>query len=176
MVRLAPVVSDRYSRYAGGCPGIHLSAGLALAGKNLPVPAMAREAEEALEAAKAGGRNRITAFGVTVPWSDWPDVENWAAFLQENLDGEILSRGFIRSLLGLRQAALAEGGTSLRVVPWRSHLRYMIGRQAKLKNEEGARRRIESLAAFGEDVRKEWIRMKAPISMVLYRNRTGGGE
>ncbi len=174
MISLAPILAERYSRYAGGNNGIHLSAGLALAGSTLPVPAMAREAEDALDAAKSTGRNRFTAFGVTIPWNNWAEVEGWVDFFQNSLDEEILSRGFIRSLLDLRRAALVEDQNRLIVVPWRSHLRYMIGRQENLKQAEEARRRIESLAAFGEGMEREWANLKAPISLVLYRNRQGG--
>jgi len=174
ILSLAPKIAKRFQDYAGEHPRVHLSAGIALVGPHAPVPAMAREAEHALEFSKGAGRNRVTILGVTLRWDEWSGVADWDLALQEGLSSRRLSRGFVRSLLGFREAALAAAAGHLVRAPWRAHLRYAIGRHLSGGDTTDIRHRLERLAAFGDESTRTWEWIKIPISMVLYRTRQGG--
>lgn len=56
-------------------PELTLSAGLAVVKPRLPIAHTARQADEALEAAKEAGRDRIALLGAVLPWADLPVFE-----------------------------------------------------------------------------------------------------
>lgn len=75
MPGLAARIHQDFTRYSANHPAVHLSAGLAFIGGKYPVYQAARDAADALEAAKAlDGKNAISFLGETWKWPAFDEV------------------------------------------------------------------------------------------------------
>lgn len=116
-------------------PGLTLSGGFALVNPSLPIPLLAEAVQEAEQAAKAAGRDRLHLFGQSVPWGEMGELVDWV-------------RGFRRHL----QAEGKEGMTSA--------LAYRLLRLWKQHQQDDPARRMryKPLLAYTLRERKEEIR------------------
>ncbi|MDD5704058.1 MAG: type III-A CRISPR-associated protein Cas10/Csm1, partial [Dehalococcoidales bacterium] len=85
VLSLAEQINQDFRKFAGNT-GLSLSAGLSFARANYPVARAAEMAEQALEAAKDRGRNRLTLLGNTLTWEEWAGVKKDWYYLQNLLD------------------------------------------------------------------------------------------
>lgn len=93
MAELALHLQDQFHNYVCKNDDIHFSAGITVHKPNTPIDRIAEESEHALETSKGAGRNRITMFGVTVPWSDFQELFKKKAVLQTWLAKGYLAQG-----------------------------------------------------------------------------------
>lgn len=130
MLPLALRIRDDYRRFTCENPDMTLSAGLIVCKPKFPVPAMARLSGEAEDRSKRRGRNRITAFGTTVPWEshdgEWglwellELAERWTHWIRT---GKV-PRRFFHELLRLQAQAVSSVGPGM----WIPRLIYRIYR------------------------------------------------
>lgn len=196
MLDLAADLHKWFMRLNGGNPDVTLSAGLAMGHGRVPVSALARVAEDQLEAAKNSGRDRIALFNDVFQWAEYESALADAKRLDDlllngNQKGCVpLNSGFVYRLLQYEKMArkveeARSGQTRLRLehlhgeLTWRSHLGYDI--------ERNIRRRIrqEDYPAVQDDL--NWLeslvgvsvratptrRLKLVATYALYRNRGG---
>ncbi len=177
---LAPKIDQKFKQFMGYNHNITISTGIILAHQGLPVPLMADYAESALAKAKQyPGKNCANVFEINIGWDKWDTVSDWIKFFNEGLEDyeanekNGFSKGVVRSLLSLRKFALPPAGNKHKKdsIPWRAHLKYMLGRNV---NDENKRIHIEKLAAFGNESEHEWKLLKVPLTYVIYNNRKVG--
>ncbi|GBC85715.1 CRISPR-associated protein Cas10/Csm1 [bacterium HR11] len=111
---LALRIRDDYRRFTCENPDMTLSAGVIVCKPKFPIPAMARLSGEAEDRSKVRGRNRITAFGTTVPWEstdgEWGLrellglAEQWTRWIRDDK----VPRRFFHELLRLQAQAVSD--------------------------------------------------------------------
>lgn len=80
---MVTTINDDFARLCQN-PELHLSAGVCLARHGYPIARAAEDAEEALEAAKGAGRNRLHILGYTLAWDQWKAIMDlWRALGDE---------------------------------------------------------------------------------------------
>lgn len=179
MLCLADRIAERFRRHVGGNPDIALSAGIEFCSQKEPITRAVRRAEHRLEAAKDGGRNRVSAIS-SEPLS-WPDLGQ-ALTEAETVNGWIrapkkpLSGAFVyRSLTTARERDLAERKKVLRAANWRARWAYSVSRTFRRGDEEDEQRlqffdRLLGSGLTGN--RQETGATAEPaLTIALYRNR-----
>ncbi len=137
VVRLAGDLRRWFQLHVCGRPGISLSAGLVFTKPTTPVRQLAALADAALDAAKDGGRGRVTIAGTTLEWEAFD--ETWRLhrlMLDARRDGgrksQDLPPAFVYRLLGYAKSALrvhrGNGEVPLADVKWRAQLNYDVKR------------------------------------------------
>jgi CRISPR-associated protein Csm1 len=104
---------------------ITFSAGISLAKPGHPIRTLAANAEEALAAAKEGGRNRITCHGQTVTWEQLDRLSEFERWLDQAKQAHQLGTGFIYRLLHLAEKA---NSSKPEDAIWQSWLAYRVRR------------------------------------------------
>lgn len=146
--KLAARLREDFRQYVAGNAGIHFSAGIATQKPGAPIHSIAELAEDALAAAKQrDGKNAVTCFGESVPWSEWDALEQARERLDtlRQEDAAALSAGFI---YGLQQFVEMRRREKTERIPeaaiWRSRLAYRTRRfvvdKRKGLDEDGKRR------------------------------------
>jgi len=136
-LKLAQHIHDDFSKFAGGNPNIHLSAGLVLVKPSFPIQRFADLASEALEKAKNEGRNRIHVFGITLDWYEYRELITMGDNLIEALDAKQLRRAFIYYLLRLHQQHLTDEGDGMYWIPkYYYAVTRTVGKEVLEKNEK----------------------------------------
>lgn len=116
-------------------PALTLSGGFVLVNPSLPIPLLAEAVQEAEQAAKAAGRNRLYLFGQSVLWEELRGLLPWVRDLRDHLQAE--GKASLSSALAYRLLRL-----------WRGH-----------QDEDEARRmRYKPLLAYALRERSEEIR------------------
>lgn len=145
--KLAHRLHSEFKHYVAENPAIHFSAGIATQKPGAPIHSIAELAEAALTASKArDGKNAITCFGETVPWSGWAALEAALERLNDlRLSNEAgLSGGFVYGLLQFVDMRRREQLGEPEAAMWRSRLAYRTRRfvvdKRKGLDEEGKRR------------------------------------
>lgn len=145
--KLAHRLHSEFKHYVAENPVIHFSAGIATQKPGAPIHSIAELAEAALTASKArDGKNAITCFGETVPWSGWAALEAALERLNDlRLSNEAgLSGGFVYGLLQFVNMRRREQLGEPEAAMWRSRLAYRTRRfvvnKRKGLDEEGKRR------------------------------------
>ncbi len=181
-VRLAARVREEFVSYVAGNPGVTLSAGIALVSPRRPLAGAVDEAQEGLERAKHGGRDRVSLLGDTVRWSEflelalpfWEQLSAWVA-------GDIVTVGLTRRLLvyARRYRRVIEHG-SVRDLVFRAHLAYDVHRNLvdrpvagadKRAERERAAERLRRLAMAQGDDELLMRHLAVPVQMALYERR-----
>lgn len=183
MTRLAQDIRNSFSDYVCRNPEIHLSAGISLHKPNRPVGLMAQASESELEAAKDGGRNRMSLFSETVLWHEMDELtaignemENW---LEKNwISAAMLYRlNHIMTMAGDEKRLIRDHHIYLEdmeCTKWRALLSYSVGRHA------GKDLKAEDRPAVIDHVMKSltrWLmdhgsKLKIPVWNILYNHRT----
>ncbi|RMH24124.1 MAG: HD domain-containing protein [Planctomycetota bacterium] len=136
---LAGEIRGWLSRHACGHAGVTLSAGLVYAQAHSPIGALARAAEEALEAAKDAGRNRLSVLGSVMEWEAFDRALDLHRVLLESAKDEaVCGRSLIYRLMrygraGERAAAaqVSGGRAALEDLKWRAQLSYDLKRNVR---------------------------------------------
>ena len=180
-VQLAAVLREKFAEYVRN-DGITFSAGMLMTHPKTPVRQLARRAEEALEQAKAlPGKNAVTLWGRSIPWSDWSALMTQrqaaleALMVRAGQHGADFSTGLTYTLLQLSDRAES---TRPEDAIWRSQLHYRLARffRDKVKGDASARDRREKLLAdalteIGGALEKYKGAYRLPLSVLLYRQR-----
>ncbi len=179
---LAYLLREKFAEYTCNNENIHFSAGITIEKPSTPLGKLAEGAEDALEAAKERGRNRITAFAETATWDEYAQlrrIKNTLAQWRETglLNNAMLFRlnAFI-GLAKLEKEVISQQGVrieDMECLKWRAHFRYTTERNIgkNMKNEadkQSARKEFGSAA--------QWLdqyggRLKIALWDLIYNNR-----
>ena len=158
VVELATALSEDFARLVQN-PQLHLSAGIFLPKHQLPIASAARAADEALEAAKDAGRDRLCLLGHTLTWQQWQTVRaHWRGLAAEARE---VASAFLYRLL-------AYARMWRRYAEWERHNRELDDAAwAKLAEHEKERHRAGALGLrfqplLAYDLARNLDRAKAP--------------
>ncbi|GAB3375404.1 HD domain-containing protein [Azotobacter armeniacus] len=127
LMRLAERLQESFADYVAHNPGLHFSVGLCVCKPGLPVPQLARMAEQALEEAKArSGKNAVHCFEQTLDWPAYRALLQAADELDVLRERSALPTAYLYDLLGL--ADLASDHRHIEHGLWRSRLSYRTWR------------------------------------------------
>jgi CRISPR-associated protein Csm1 len=101
-------------------PKLTLSGGFVLVNPSLPIPLLAQAVQEAEQAAKADGRDRLHLFGLSVPWEELRSLVSWVENFQQHLQAE--GKESMSSALAFRMLRL-----------WKQHQQDDPARQMRYK-------------------------------------------
>ena len=170
--RLAADMAAAFKVYVAANPDIHFSVGMVMTKPGLPIDTLATQAEEALAAAKGGGKNALTLFGENVRWDDWPRICAAQQELQRLSDDYALSTGYIYSLLHLID--LASDSSNPESPLWRSRFAYRTRRYVvdKLRPAQRQSAQQQLSVALGENgIAQLKTRYRIPLFNHFYRQR-----
>lgn len=185
IIELTGALKDTFADYVCRNEDVHFSAGIALHKNQTPIDAMARAAEEALEASKDDGRNRLTLFGETIHFDDFDRLMDVKERMLEWLDREWISRVMLYRLNEIIEMAGMEkrllnkgGGQSIRIddlscVRWRALLAYGTERNIgkSVKGEERTRAAAEVRTNLTEWLSEFGRALRIPLWQILYNIR-----
>lgn len=176
LIQLAGELHQQFQRYVAYNPVLHFSAGIALAKPGLPLPQLARMADDALEAAKQHpGKNAVHLLGATMHWDKLQLLSQACNNLHELADAMKLSTGFVYGLLGL--ADLAVDINNPEHALWRSRLNYRAWRHLQrrdlaLRDAERRQYHTELMRVLGvEGIEMHGSHYRVAITTHLYLNR-----
>lgn len=171
--RLARQLAADFAHFVAHNPEIHFSAGITLSKPGIPIRALSENAEDALDKAKQGGKNRVTCHGVAVTWAQFQKLAELEDWLSERYARHEFSTGFIYRLL-----TLAEKAASIKPEDtiWQSWLAYRVRRfvidKLKLSSETA---RAAAQAEIAGRLRDELMHGKLAVTIAvantLYRYR-----
>ena len=141
--KLAARMARAFADYVAGNPGITFSAGMCMTKPGLPMHTLAAQAEDALDAAKAGShpdpaqrKNALVVYGERVRWPEWKVIEDMQQQLDEVRADYGLSTSYVYSLLHLID--LKADTQNPEHAMWRSRFAYRTRRYVvdKLKDRD----------------------------------------
>jgi CRISPR-associated protein Csm1 len=127
---LAWHIRDDFVRYCGQNPNATISAGVIFVKPKFPIYRFAVLSGEALEQAKGAGRNRITAFGVTVGWDEFKEALEFGEELRESVERQEMPRTLLHFLLRLYRTHVHEDGEN---PMWAPLLHYTLARRLEIE-------------------------------------------
>jgi len=175
-VRFALRLREDFARFTGGNTAVTFSAGLPVFKPRLPMRALRRAAEEALDASKQRpGKDAATLFGVTAAWKKdgnstvkpFGDLLDDGRWLEELCLKGAVTQGFVRRLLGYARECRDFNGGDIRKGLYLSHMAYDMKRNCADTPD------MERLRRMGQD-RENFPRAELGITWALYRTRTTG--
>lgn len=202
MIIFSLFLNMEFRRFTCNNGDITLSAGLAVVKPKHPIASGIREANELLEKSKGEGKNRITLFGTTVEWEQFPELMDFFLFLDQALNkGGLkekppITSGFVYRLLEYHDMALKFfDENKVEGLKFLSALSYDIGRNVIKRDKAGNIKRGKEEASIlqgklidiaekegilqGKDIAEKKraliYNLKIPAFWVLYRNRKGTG-
>jgi CRISPR-associated protein Csm1 len=177
--KLAAKMQEEFTRYAAGNCEIHFSAGIVTQKPGAPIAALAELAEAGLAAAKGHeGKNAVTCFDETVPWKDWPALEEALQRLEELKVEGALSSGYIYRLLRFVDMCASEKNGSPEAAIWRAQFKYATRRYIVDKRkglDEPARQQLFARLAqeLGGAIAQVESRYRIALFNHIYRMRAG---
>ncbi|MBF0160266.1 MAG: type III-A CRISPR-associated protein Cas10/Csm1, partial [Magnetococcales bacterium] len=183
-IRLVQAMRESFGRYVVN-GAIHFSAGLATTKSNVPVPALADMAEQALEQAKGvAGKNAITCWQRPVSWPLFDEMmqageqlENMVVELQQQHDITV-STGYLYGLLQLCDKAERARDHPQDAI-WNSWFvyrtwRFIVDRLRDGDDIEQKRKKLfqEISVAIGDTIRKNQGDYKIALFTYLYQRRS----
>lgn len=175
IVRFGKLVSSEFCRFTADNSDITLSAGIAVVKPALPVQAIARLAEETLEASKEfkalDGRrkNAVTLFDTTVSWDDFARLLDYAAWLEGLITDGKITAGLARRLLQYANDYRAFMGGNIEKGRFLSHMAYDFARNLNEKKMKDKDERERFMSIRTDSFLMPNLRL--PLSHVLYRLR-----
>lgn len=180
--KLAASMERAFATYVAGNTGITFSAGMCMTKPGLPMHTLAAQAEDALDAAKAGShpdpaqrKNALVVYGERVRWSAWKGIEDMQQQLDEVRADYGLSTSYVYSLLHLID--LKADTKNPEHAMWRSRFAYRTRRYVvdKLKDRDPlARAQVQTRLAqvLGEQgLEKLGTQFRIPLFNHFYRQR-----
>jgi len=162
---LAERLRADWSDYGCQNPNITLSAGVVLVKPRYPVQRFAGQVNEALEAAKSGGRDRISVFGQVVPWTG--DQMGYGALLDlgrdlvDDVRAGRVPRTLVYDLGRLERQSRSVSGKGYPKPMWTPRLYYTLARRLSSEARERYTQRL--IAAMPK--------MQVPVSYVSLKTR-----
>lgn len=161
-----------FGRFTGDNPAVTFSAGLPVFKPRLPMRALRRAAEEALETSKdQPGKNAATLFGVTAAWPLFHRLCDDGQWLEELCLSGAVTQGFVRRMLGYARACGEFNHGDMRKGLYLSHMAYDMERNCDRSKMPSQDR--ERLQRMGQN-KEEFPREEMAITWALYRTRTTG--
>lgn len=169
---------QEFGRYVAGNPDLALSAGIFVCKPTLPATAMARGAEDLLEAAKgftregkdARAKDAVSLFGVTTGWERFDFLLGRGRWLESLAREEVVPYGLLMRLLRYADdcRAFRSGIGGRRKGMYLSHMLYDFARNLKKELPADDRQQLEGLARDPGTLEQ----MRLSVSSALYRLRT----
>lgn len=175
LMRLAERLRESFADYVAHNPELHFSVGLCVCKPGLPVPQLARMAEQALEEAKArAGKNAVHCFGQTLDWPAWRSLLQAADELDALRSRHALPTAYLYDLLGLVDLASDRGHIEHGL--WRSRLSYRTWRllQGNRQLDRGERQALflQLIERLGENgIGRFQGAYRVALTTHLYLNR-----
>lgn len=170
--KLATRMAEEFKRYVAANPDIHFSAGMVMSKPGLPMHTLAAQAEEALESAKANGKNAVVLFGERIEWAQWQQVEQAQERLHSLSQQYNLSTGYIYGMLNLID--LSSDTQNTEHAMWRSRFAYRTRRYVvdKLKPDLRQRAQTELASDLGErGIGQLGTKYRIPLFNFFYAQR-----
>lgn len=172
--KLAAHMAERFQSYVCANPAISFSAGMVMTKPGLPMHTLAAQADEALDAAKAGSKNAALLFDQRVRWgAEWNQVQAAQDRLEQVRAEYVLSNSYVYGLLHLID--LATDSHNPEHAMWRSRFAYRTRRYVvdKIKEPERRAQAQKALAdALGEQgINQLGARFRIPLFNHFYRQR-----
>lgn len=181
MIIFSMFLNMQFREYTCANRFITLSAGLTFVKPRHPIASAIDQADELLMKSKELGKNRITLFGTTFEWDNFPKLINHFLFLNEKLNdaNSNINPSFLYRLLEYHRMANAFiENREILGLKYLSALSYDIGRNLLKFDKDGniqrgrEERRVFQLLLNEKPERKALIyHLKVPIFWALYRNR-----
>lgn len=180
--KLAKRMADQFQQYVAHNPEIHFSAGMSMTKPGLPISYLAQQAETALEQAKAHGKtaeqpapkNAVCLYGISLPWTEWNQVQQAEQRLDELRSNYRLSTGYVYGLLELSERAAQAKQGKPEAALWRSHFAYRTRRFVvdKLTGINKHQAQIDLVQGIGEQgINKLGEQYRIVLFNHLYRQR-----
>jgi len=178
LMQLAATLRKEFTRYVGGNPELHFSAGLVVTKPGMPVPQLSRLAEEALEAAKGRSetgavvKDGIHSFDHTLSWPVFDQLAQACETLEKLRGDAKLSTGFVYGLLKLSE--MAEDRENPASALWRSQLNYRTWRHLErtFAKEQRSSLHQKLMKAIGHDgIQAHGGAYRVALTTHLYLNR-----
>lgn len=182
-IEFAGVLKKSFEKFVCANGNITISAGIVVHKPGTPVPALAEQAEEALEAAKGNNRNSITLFGETVKWSEFTELDAIRRTLAQWQEKNYINNAMLYRMNDLIAMAKQENNLrkpgmmidiqDMECLKWRSRFTYSVTRNiGKGLNKD------ERTAAMEEIKNKGalWLetyegKLKIALWQILYNQR-----
>jgi CRISPR-associated protein Csm1 len=169
---LALRLREDFGAFAGGNPNLTLSAGIAFMHPKQPLALTVEEAEDALSAAKAAGRDRCGVFGRTLAWDRLRGTLDLAERLNATVRAGHLPASFLHSMVWFAaRRARAEAGET-HAADWNAKWRYQ---EARLLERSGREKRAALepllLETFPPPLQVSAAETDIAITIALWRNR-----
>ncbi len=169
---LALRLREDFAKFAGQNPNLTLSAGIAFVHPKQPLALAVEEAEDALSAAKASGRNRCGVFGRTLAWDQLKQTLALSDRLTDAVRADHLPPTFLHRMRWFAaRRARAEAGEA-QAADWNAKWRYHEARlltRAEEKARDGLRQLLlELLPPPNQPAKAE---AEIAITIALWRNR-----
>ncbi len=174
-IKLARDMRKIFRRYVAENPELHFSAGLFMTKPGLPVRQLARQAEAALEDAKAlPGKNAVTLFRQSVPWEDFDALWQVLEEIDTKAKALDLSTAYLYRLQHLAHMAETVSKRPENAI-WKSWFSYhtyrMLERMRGIDKDERRRRMAELWTALGRPIERFGSRFIIPLFIHLYQQR-----
>lgn len=171
-LRLALRLREDFGAFAGGNPNLTLSAGIAFVHPKQPLALAVEEAEEALSAAKAGGRNCCGVFGRTLAWDRLRATLDLAERLNLAVRAGHLPATFLHSMAWFAGRRAKAEAHEVWAADWNPKSRYQEARLLERSGRE-ARAALEPLLleTLPPPTRAEAAESEVAITIALWRNR-----
>ncbi|MBF0497394.1 MAG: type III-A CRISPR-associated protein Cas10/Csm1 [Deltaproteobacteria bacterium] len=189
---LACFLKDRWAEYVCHNDRITFSAGISLHKPHTPVTRLAEASEEALEASKDKGRDRLTVFAETVKWNKLGELTKIKEEFSSWLGANLINNAMLYRLNGLIELAKEEeivvkqdklDLSRLNCLKWRAYLYYTVARNAakELKGDDRTKKVEEITLQLAQWLDRHKGKMIIPLWQILYevranplRNKIGG--
>ena len=172
--RLVIALEKDFQKYTGMNADVHFSVGAAMTKPGVPVRTLSKNAEEALEAAKSLGKNRLSLFGEVIQWSDMKRLAETENFLATAADQYGVSSGYLYELF-LTLDMIAKEKEKPEAALWRSRLYYntarLFERQKRSRSRDTTQQRNEFLRTLVNYLESEKTQFRIPLTNVFYTVR-----
>jgi CRISPR-associated protein Csm1 len=186
-IELAAKLREKFKHYVAENPEVHFSAGLSMTKPGLPIPHLADQGDDALDASKSfrpdkdqpAPKNAVNCFRQTMPWDEFLTVSRDRVAKLEYLTRDLaLSTGYLYGLLGL--VKMAENLKSKTPRPenalWHSWFAYRTRRlleRNRTLDETQRKKRQEELAReiANNGIEKHGGNYKVALFIHLYQQR-----
>ncbi|WP_305046698.1 type III-A CRISPR-associated protein Cas10/Csm1 [Geoalkalibacter sp.] len=182
IIEFSGVLREAFARFGCGNPQVTLSAGININKPGIPVPALAEQAEDALGAAKNGGRNALTLFGETVGWDQFQQLEDIRRTLEQWQTQGYIGKAMLYRLnellhLAGREQQLRAAGkpvslADLECLAWRSKFHYTAVRNVgKALDKETRGKALDDVMRMARWLDEFNAKLKIALWQVLYNQR-----
>ncbi|SLM32390.1 CRISPR-associated protein, Csm1 family [Desulfamplus magnetovallimortis] len=183
IIELAAELEKNFRQFVCENPEIHFSAGISMHKPHTPIDMLASASEEALEASKHGGRNRITLFDQTLLWSHFEELKTVEQELAQWLVQGWITQVFLYKLnhfidMAEKERVLLNRRKTIEMADmnctrWRSLLGYSVERNAALKVDRNER---EDKVNYIRNKIAQWLdsyrgALRVPLWTLQYNRR-----